>query len=337
MARILHHRPATRGDDGERSPFGDGLGEVAHTRREPFGLRCAEKVAVVLHRGAASRAVDDDRRVAGHRRDHPPGEPPGVVDAARVHVQRTAAVAAGSGPRARQPARREHGGRRAMRVAHPRVHHAAGEQPGVGTPADGELEWPSQLPCAQRRDAETRRQEPQALPEPSQPRQCHQHTVAGQHHPIREPFRCPPQPRHSRSSEAAGGLAASAARVPSMRCPNGTDDGHAASQPRHCTHSSITRCERGVDRRAVQLDGPHRRDPAARRCRFEARHAIRRAVRKTQPARDARDQLVLVEPEHPQPLRDHGRRGGGVTHIGSRPGESLPVGSNAFLSRRAIA
>jgi hypothetical protein len=43
----------------------------------------------------------------------------------------------------------------------------------------------------------------------------------------------------ARSTGGAGrGPAARAARVPSMRCPNGTPEGQAGSQPRHCTQVS---------------------------------------------------------------------------------------------------
>ena len=56
-----------------------------------------------------------------------------------------------------------------------------------------------------------------------------------------------------------------------MSCPNGTDDGHAASQPRHCTHASIARRERVVERRTVELHRAHRRDPARGATRSRAR------------------------------------------------------------------
>ena len=46
------------------------FGEVAHPGAEAARVRGAEELAVLLHRRAAPRAVDDDGRVAGHRRDH---------------------------------------------------------------------------------------------------------------------------------------------------------------------------------------------------------------------------------------------------------------------------
>ena len=66
----------------------------------------------------------------------------------------------------------------------------------------------------------------------------------------------------------------------------------------------MRRHERGVERRAVELDRAHRGDAAARRRDLEAGDPVRRAVREAQPARDARDELVLVEPQHA-----HARRG----------------------------
>ena len=58
------------------------------------GLGCAEQVPVLLHAGAAPRAVDDDGRVARHRRDHAAGERTRVVEQPGVALQRAAAVRA---------------------------------------------------------------------------------------------------------------------------------------------------------------------------------------------------------------------------------------------------
>src|SRR5262249_29148487 len=98
--------------------------------------------------------------------------------------------------------------------------------------------------------------------------------------------------------------------------------------------------ERGVDGRAVEVDRLHGGDPPPRRRRLEAGHPVRRAVREAQPACHARDELVLVEVEHA--TRGHARRahrGAGVVVAapGSRPGESLPVGSNAARIRSTMA
>ncbi len=118
----------------------DPLGEVLARAPRTLGLGGAEQVAVLLHARAAARAVDDDRCVAGHRRDHASGERACFVVATGVHVQRAATRP--SRPRSRDPraGRPHHPGRRAVRVAHPRVHHAAGEQPRVGFAAVGDVE-----------------------------------------------------------------------------------------------------------------------------------------------------------------------------------------------------
>ena len=99
--------------------------------------RATDEVAVVLQLGPAAGRVDQHRRVAGQRRHDPPGEAPGVVGQAGVAVQRPAAV----GPRAGQgdlgPGRFQHLLHRAVDVALPGVHHAAGEQPHVVGPLAG--------------------------------------------------------------------------------------------------------------------------------------------------------------------------------------------------------
>ena len=94
VTRVLHDHAS----HPVRAARSDGLlashSEKSRTRAERLGLGRPEQAAVVLHRRAATRAVDDDRRVAGHRRDRRAGEPPRLVDPAGVHVQRAAAVAA---------------------------------------------------------------------------------------------------------------------------------------------------------------------------------------------------------------------------------------------------
>ena len=72
-----------------------------------------------------------------------------------------------------------------------------------------------------------------------------------------------PSGRARADSDADPDRPASASLAPSMRWPNGTVDGQAASHPRHWTQVSIVNAERGVERRAVELDRPHRRDPSA--------------------------------------------------------------------------
>ena len=62
--------------------------EKSRTRAEnAWRRRGAEQAAVVLHRRAAARAVDDDGRVAGHRRDDPTGETARELHASGVDVQ----------------------------------------------------------------------------------------------------------------------------------------------------------------------------------------------------------------------------------------------------------
>ncbi len=75
--------------------------------------------------------------------------------------------------------------------------------------------------------------------------------------------------------------------------------------------------ERVVERRALELDRPHRGDASARREPLEPGHAVGRAVREAEPARDARDELVLVDREDAGPCA-HGRRRMQVSHRGRR-------------------
>ena len=123
---------SSRSRSGERSLLGDPLGEVAHARRERVRRRRAEQPPVVLHRRAAPGAVDDDRRVAGHRPHDPPGQGTGLADAPGVGVQRAAAVAARTGQPDPGPGGAHDRRRRPVHVALPRVHDAPGEQVGVG-------------------------------------------------------------------------------------------------------------------------------------------------------------------------------------------------------------
>ena len=98
-----------------------------------------------------------------------------------------------------------------------------------------------------------------------------------------------------------------AARAPSMRCPNGTEDGHATSQPRHTRHASIAEVNSVVDGRAAELHRLHRGDPAARRRDLESGDPVGGTRGQAEPAGDARDQLVLVEPEVHAALRNCGK------------------------------
>ena len=116
---------------GERRLRGEPFREVLHTGRERDGLGGAEQAAVVLHRRAATRAVDDDGSVAGHRADHAARESPRLGDPPGVRVERATAVGAGSGEHGARTGGAHDGERGAVHVALPRVHHAPGEQHGV--------------------------------------------------------------------------------------------------------------------------------------------------------------------------------------------------------------
>ena len=91
------------------------------------GGRRAQEVAVVLQRRPAPRRVDDDRRIARHRRHRALGEPPG-----RRRRARRGCAARRSTRRARPErgaGRLDDGARGPMGVAHPGVHHAPGVEP----------------------------------------------------------------------------------------------------------------------------------------------------------------------------------------------------------------
>ena len=95
VARVLHDHGRVRCRERRAAGWAASHSEKSRTRAENacrFGR--AEQAAVVLHRRTASGAVDDDRRVAGHRRDDATREAGRAsVHPARVDVQRAAAVA----------------------------------------------------------------------------------------------------------------------------------------------------------------------------------------------------------------------------------------------------
>src|SRR5262249_46006835 len=86
-----------------------------------------------------------------------------------------------------------------------------------------------------------------------------------------------------------------------------------------------------VDGRAFEVDGAHRSDAAARGGDLQSRDAIRRAVRETEPAGDAGDELVSAEVQHGGP--DVGHDFQLSARIGTRPGFMRPSGSSASLTR----
>ena len=232
VARVLYDDSGVRGPDLGHSFFRDPLGEVAHTRAERRGLRGTEQAAVILHGCSAPGAVDDDRRLARHRRDHPPGEAARVFVAAGVQVQRAATVAAAVGPGDARTRRLHHAHGRSVRVAEPRVHDAAGEAPRARTPPVGTATGDASE-RAERRGSPNRRGT----------RRTRWAAHTSQVNAMRSV--CTPRSRYATQSAARRARDGepprswSAARVCSMRCPKCTEDGHAASQPRHCTHSSI--------------------------------------------------------------------------------------------------
>ena len=67
VARVLHDDASHRSRRSGTSCSAQPLREVATRGAERVRLGGVEEPAVVLHRRAAARAVDDDGRVAGHR------------------------------------------------------------------------------------------------------------------------------------------------------------------------------------------------------------------------------------------------------------------------------
>ena len=117
--------------DAGREP----LVHVVHARAERDRLVRAEQMPVVLHRRATSGRVDDDRRVARHRRHHRRRHPyRGVRRGRRARRARRSSPRRvhSTAARHRHAGRLDHPLRRRVHVALPRVHHAAGEQPDVG-------------------------------------------------------------------------------------------------------------------------------------------------------------------------------------------------------------
>ena len=172
------------------------LREVAHPLRERVRFGRAEQTAVVLHRRAAARAVDDDGRVTRERRDDAAGEPAREVHPPGMDVQGTATVATAfreTGVRARGAHDPERG---AVDIALPRVHDASGEQIRVGMGR-------ARQAGAQRLQRDLRQPEPprhqaQSLPEPEREREREQQPMTRQHHHISQPLGDAPQRRARR-------------------------------------------------------------------------------------------------------------------------------------------
>ena len=194
-----------------------------------LGLRRAEQVAVVLQRRAASGGVDDDRRVAGHRRHHASGEPSGVVGEAGVHVQRAAAVAALCRAARRRTGRGRAPGSTAACTwrCHASITQPVNSHTSLPVGSSGERRSGQLRHAEARRDAlrnEMSRCATASTVDPaSRSRWCPSAFIAEPLPPRREPTR--------------GGERVAA--CPSISRPNGTLDGHAVSQPRHCTQASM--------------------------------------------------------------------------------------------------
>ena len=167
---------------------------------------------VVLHRRATAGAVDDDRSVPRHRRDHPPGER--AVRARRVPRATCSAPQQSPPARAspgRAPVDAHHVERGAVDVALPRVHHAAGEQvrrrsrdrraAAARTERNDETGSPKR--CGTERSRCATHEEP---------REREQQPVARKHDDVPEPFRDPA--RRRADVRARRGVRAPHARPP---------------------------------------------------------------------------------------------------------------------------
>ena len=177
-----------------------------------------------------------------------------------------------------------------MDVALPRVHDAPGEQERVRLCGAGEGR--PQRSQRELRQAEALRDEAEALREPHGPREREQQPVPRQHDDVTEPLGDDDARGRVARSGARQRLACSLHEVTERHSRRARDLAAAA------LHAGLHRApERVVERRAVELDRAHGGDPPARRRRLETGDAVGRTVRQAEPARDARDQLVLVDRE----------------------------------------
>ena len=189
----------------------------------------------------------------------------------------------GVGHGERRPGQPDERSRRAVRVAHPGVHHAAGEQPHVADRSgrtaaprrSGRRASPARRGTSRRRWATASSDDPasRARWRPSRPKPARSHRGA---------VRC------SSASAVAGALHQAPER-------------HAARARRLAATALHARLHEAdelvVGVGTAPLHGAHGVDAAARREPLLARDPERRAVRQAQPARHARRQLVLVEVE----------------------------------------
>ena len=225
--------------------------------------------------------------------------------------------------------------RGAVRVALPRVHDAAGEQVGVGGPRSRDRAG-ARSDRAESRGRPKRRgtrwsrcaDEQHPREREQQPRAAAARGVSRATPPAVATIGAPVRPVPAWST--------SACVVPSIRWPNGTDDGHAASHPRHCTHVSMCR---GTRRRAARR---RTRPRAWRRCARAARAARGRSPgtsgNAAGTARTRRTRRARPRRRGGRPARDRGSRaarGASVTAGLARqpPGRHLPVGIERGAAR----
>ena len=214
--------------------LGQPLVDVAHPAPKASRLGGAEQVAVVLEHRPAAGGVDQDRRVTGERRHGALAPAPGRRTAARRGA-RSAPQQAASPPGQRDPGagRLDHPLDVGVDVAHPGVHHAAGEQPHVAARRAQAGGPAHRHPVRQAQPAATGAGAPAAGagPAPSERRPRQQEPVVRKGAKSEAHQRFLPRDRSPGPPFPRPGLAL----VASIRWPKGTPDGQAVSQPRHCT------------------------------------------------------------------------------------------------------
>ena len=219
-----------------------------------------------------------------------------------------------------------------MDVAHPRVHHAPGEQPHV-------VARRPQPGAAQRQAGGEAEASRQAGRDQAQPLGDRQQRRPGEHEPVvpegPQPARTATGGRRRGADPPASvpgrrpGPRPACARVGSIRRPNGTPDGQAVSQPRHWTQVSIERTNDVVGGRA-RPTAPGAWPPPGRGATAPPRRSPGRSGSAAGTARTTRRWPARRRsmPRSISRLRRHG------VASGSRPGARRPVGSNRRLIRR---
>ena len=176
VARVLDgDRPQRAAGGRELVPvLGQPLVDVEDPRAEPRRSIGAHQMPVVLQRRATAGRIDQDRRLAGHRRHHPLGQPGCLGLEAGVDVQRPATRPTGArqgdagARRLDQPL-----GRRVDRPQ-PGIHDAPGEEPDVGARRGERL-----AAHRQRRQAQALRHQPRSLGQGERARAGQQQPMMG--------------------------------------------------------------------------------------------------------------------------------------------------------------